>query len=380
MFKIFFNIVIYTIIIFKLLINNTYAIKNNKNIILLEKELTKVHLKKKNIKNKINNLSKNILFIAEKKELLDMEIINTQNDIDVTILMTNKISDMIKVKKNEINQIEKQLKVHNIILKKRLRIIYEYGFNKYLEMILMSKNLSDFFNRLEIITRIVSYDKHLLKQYNHLKIKLLHSKSNLDILILKQKNINELLKYKREYIDQQIFKSQNYIKIISKCIKNNKVEYYKADKIEKKIQFEIKKIASLSKGSYIGGFLLWPIPGYKNITSKFGSRFHPILGYNKFHSGIDIPAPKNTLIIAVNGGLIIKATYNIAYGNYIMIDHGGGKVTLYAHMTKFFVKNGDKIKKGSIIGTVGSTGWSTGPHLHFEVIQNGEYINPMRLF
>ena len=132
-----------------------------------------------------------------------------------------------------------------------------------------------------------------------------------------------------------------------------------------------------SNSAYAGGEMAWPAPGYYTITSPFGYRVHPILGVTRFHSGVDIGVPTGGKVIAANDGIVIKTTYTSSYGNMVMIDHGGGIVTLYAHGSKIIATLGQEVKRGDVIMEAGSTGWSTGPHLHFEVRLDGEYQQPL---
>ena len=129
---------------------------------------------------------------------------------------------------------------------------------------------------------------------------------------------------------------------------------------------------------YIGGEFAWPVPGYTRITSKYGMRTHPITGIYKLHTGVDIGAPMGANFVAANDGIVVKAGYNGAYGNMVIIDHGGGVQTLYAHGSEILVKVGDVVKKGeTAVLKVGSTGYSTGAHAHFEVRINGETTDPL---
>ena len=128
---------------------------------------------------------------------------------------------------------------------------------------------------------------------------------------------------------------------------------------------------------YIGGVLAWPVPGYTRITSKYGMRTHPITGVYKLHTGVDISAPMGANFIAANDGIVTKAGMNSAYGNMVIIDHGGGISTLYAHGSEILVHVGQTVKKGVAVLKVGSTGYSTGPHAHFEVRINGVVTDPM---
>ena len=129
---------------------------------------------------------------------------------------------------------------------------------------------------------------------------------------------------------------------------------------------------------YIGGELAWPIPGYTRVTSKYGMRIHPITGVYKLHTGVDVSAPMGANFVAANDGIVTKAEYNSAYGNMVIIDHGGGVSTLYAHGSEIMVKLGDTVKRGeTVVLKVGSTGYSTGPHAHFEVRLNGVVTDPL---
>ena len=150
----------------------------------------------------------------------------------------------------------------------------------------------------------------------------------------------------------------------------------KADELEA----ELKRIASSSTNSkYTGGTMTWPLPGYYGISSYFGNRLHPVLKVYKMHTGVDIAGAgcngKN--VVAAANGKVITAGWISGYGYTVMIDHGGGIVTLYAHSQKLLVKKGDTVKAGDVIMLVGSTGYATGPHVHFEVRVNGKYVNPL---
>ena len=127
---------------------------------------------------------------------------------------------------------------------------------------------------------------------------------------------------------------------------------------------------------YVGGTFAWPAPGYYTITSPYGMRNHPVIHVYTNHSGMDIGAPMGSYAIAANDGVVTTATYSNSYGNMVIINHGGGITTLYGHASQLLVQVGDVVKRGDPILKVGSTGWSTGPHLHFEIRVNGKTIDP----
>ena len=139
---------------------------------------------------------------------------------------------------------------------------------------------------------------------------------------------------------------------------------------------QIKLLHSINIGEdFVGGEFIWPAPGYSTITSKFGMRYHPVLKVNNLHKGTDIAMPTGAAIIAANDGVVIKSMYTTGYGNMVMIDHGGGVTTVYGHGSEIVAETGQTVKRGDIIMKAGSTGWSTGPHLHFEIRINGNYVN-----
>ena len=159
---------------------------------------------------------------------------------------------------------------------------------------------------------------------------------------------------------------------------DNKELEQKLDALNAEADRITSDIQSLSSKDtkYSGGVLLWPCPSSHRVTSEFGYRIHPILGYRKLHTGIDIGASYGAAIVAANSGKVIASYYNSSYGNMVMIDHGGGIVTLYAHASSRRVSKGASVSRGQTIARVGSTGSSTGNHLHFEVRVNGSYKNP----
>ena len=155
----------------------------------------------------------------------------------------------------------------------------------------------------------------------------------------------------------------------------------KIDEINQQYDIVNQQILALAQQgidtAYIGGELEWPVPGYTRITSKFAMRVHPITGQYKLHTGVDIGAPEGANFVPANDGIVVKAELNAAYGNMVIIDHGGGISTLYAHGSAILVEVGQSVKRGDSILKVGSTGYSTGPHAHFEVRINGVATDPL---
>ena len=264
------------------------------------------------------------------------------------------------------------------MLEKRLVAMYEMGENSYLEVLLSSKSITDLFSNYYLISEISSADEELLKTVNDEKIY--------------NKRLKEALETKKAILSaSRETREKNAISLTNmSVIKNNKIqqlteqelvlqqiiEEYQNQITEIEKEIRILAIANVSE-RYVGGTMAWPTPGYTRITSPFGMRTHPITGIFKLHTGVDIGAPYGSNFVAANDGLVTYAGYNRAYGNMVIIDHGGGITTLYAHGSEILVNVGDTIYQGNPVLKVGSTGYSTGPHAHFEVRINGDYVQPL---
>lgn len=314
----------------------------------------------------------------EEVEEISCKILNKQTEI-------NKLEAQELSLISYINETEAELKIwtqrynsQKEMLEKRLVAMYEMGEIKYLDVLLNSENLSDFLSRYYLISEISEADIKLLREFEQTK----EQKDSLNKSLTEKKN--ELEENKKQYEKDKIALSNMEI------LKRNKVNNLNTQELElyaqieeyqnqiKTIEQEIRKLALANIGDkYIGGEMAWPVPGYTSITSQFGMRTHPITGIYKLHTGVDVGAPMGANFIAANDGVVIKAERNGAYGNMVMINHGGGVVTLYAHGSEILVDVGDIVTQGTAVLKVGNTGYSTGPHAHFEVIINGEYVDPL---
>ena len=222
-------------------------------------------------------------------------------------------------------------------------------------------------NNIDELSCIVKEENNLNKMIDNFQSILENEKNNSKAknsygIITKKININNL-KLNQINLIEQYLKSK-----LNECI-TNKNMLIKKVRIEKQLQAKNENLA------YIKG--IWPLEDYHYISSQYGYRVHPITKRYNFHTGIDIPAPKNTPVLAVDDGIVIFAGYKKGYGNVVEIKHFDSKKTLYAHNNIIVVKYGDIVKKGQTISKVGSTGNSTGNHVHFEVKINNQRINPI---
>ena len=252
--------------------------------------------------------------------------------------------------------------------------MYMNGNTGLVDVILGSESIGDMMGNMDKVQKIYESDKELLEtlKVQHDKIKQQREQlESLRVELNQAKEEQAIAKSELEGDKSEVQKKKSSVASDNRAIEEQ------IDVMNRQAAAFTAEILKLQGNqSFVGGDFTWPSPGVSRITSPFGNRVHPILKYNKLHTGIDIGCPSNTTIVASNAGTVIKAGWNNSYGNVVMIDHGGGIVTVYAHNSSLLVSTGTVVAKGQAISKSGSTGMSTGPHLHFEVRVNGQYVNP----
>jgi len=326
-------------------------------------------------KNQLNQGKKEENNLLNQIKVLEGQMVAAQKEIDSLKGSIDHAQGKINEAIVNLNELEAQINEQDEQLNARLRAMYINGNVGFLDVLLGSGSIGNFMTNMDRVQLIYESDKEVIEtleqQHKQLEAQRQYLQKLKDDLVAK-KNM--------ETVKKEALK-QNQAQVATKkaeVSKNNKELAATLDALNKeanRITAEILKLQG--KGEYTGGALGWPVPGVTKITSQFGNRIHPILKYKKFHTGIDIGAPSGTTIVAANAGTVIKSGWNDSYGYMVMIDHGGGIVTLYAHNSSLLVSTGNKVTKGQSIAKSGSTGMSTGPHLHFEVRVNGEYKDPM---
>jgi murein DD-endopeptidase MepM/ murein hydrolase activator NlpD len=292
----------------------------------------------------------------------------------------------------QLNAAQKSLKLHDDLLKRRLVDVYEHGDLGYVSVLLASKSFTDFVERWEDLRLLIAANQRAVRERKSAEAKVAsaqHSlqstqaalqaqeqeqqrdRNQLDILAAERSNLVDVADAQRRHVASEVAQIED--------LSASEEAQLEALIIERQREIEAQREAARRAAGIVGttsapGALGWPVSG--TITSPFGYRRNPFGGGMEFHQGLDIAAPMGTTVTAASGGTIISAGWYGGYGNYILIDHGGGMATGYGHLSQIFVSAGQQVQKGQAIGAVGSTGASTGPHLHFEVRLNGKPVDP----
>ncbi|MEG1994139.1 MAG: peptidoglycan DD-metalloendopeptidase family protein [Oscillospiraceae bacterium] len=355
------------------------------------------------LNDRLDDLSTQQDALKKKKDELQNKINSAKNDKDKQIAIKNQINGRITITRGEINVLtqriailedninkkeaiikekEEEIQENYDLFLQRVRAMYMTGKTSNLELILGAKDFSTALMRAKVMESIADHDKMLIdslledvKIINKEKEALLENKSDID-------SSKKELDVKKAELDQELNKTQKEIQSIESLEQQYYANKAQLDKEEAELQSEMQKIyAQLDPAydEYVGGEFLWPLPNYSQISSSFGWRFN---GTN-FHTGVDITGGgvNGKPIVSANAGKVVlvvnKFVQGKGYGRYLIVDHGGGMTTLYAHTSKIVVSEGQTVTRGEKIAEVGTTGWSTGPHLHFEVRKDGKAQNPM---
>ncbi|MGL5694230.1 MAG: M23 family metallopeptidase, partial [Peptostreptococcaceae bacterium] len=314
-----------------------------------------------------------------------------ESNIKSTEEKIQKLNSETEETKKEIENLQNSIKENEEFLGQRLKVINNNYSMGYIKVVLSSDSLSDFFNNLYMVKEVIEQDRVLLKELEEDKATVEEKKKELEVKTNEQNELKLSLeadnskiesdKAEVEALKNNLIKEEDELESdIAKIIAKEEAEA----KAKAEAEAQKNDNSSSSQGGSSSGSSSqvvtsgsWPVPGYSRISSPYGNRIHPVLGTTKFHTGIDIPAPKGAPVTAYDSGTVIYSGVQGSYGNTVMIRHDDGKVTLYAHNSALTVSVGQRVQKGQVVAKIGSTGRSTGPHLHFEVRVNGKHVNPM---
>ncbi len=365
---------IFLILAFMLNLYSSYATNLNELQEQYNEVQNNINQANEELENVTNELTENLKQVQQ----LDEQISKTEQEIKNLDINIEDLQEQIKIQEEKLEVAKQDYSKQKEILENRLVAIYEAGEVQYIDIILSSTSFTNFLSNYFLISQVAQYDTDLLeiieKEKNKIELatqKLELDKSRLETLKKNAQKTSNILQSTKALRQNYISKLSEEEQAIQKKIDeyNNQVN---------EIEAQIKQVTlnSISE-EYIGGDMVWPIPGYTTITSKYGMRTHPITGVYKLHTGTDISAPIGANFVAMADGVVLKAEYNAAYGNMVIIDHGGGISSLYAHGSEIIAQVGQAVTKGDVVLKVGSTGYSTGPHAHFEIRVNGETVDPI---
>ncbi len=382
--KLVLSILLVAILIF-CTIYSTYAV-TQQDIQDTKEEIDEIEKELEEVKNNLSDEMKQL-------DSLDGDIAEVQYNLDV-------VQKNLKQLEKEISELEKELeqkkaeydKKHNLACERVVRQ-YKYGKKTILDVFLNSTSLTDFLSSYYTLNEILELDEQLLDELEKEKEKIENDKITLEDKKKKAEEEKIQVQKQKTTLTNKRNERQNIVsKLNAEDAALQKEKEAKSAELARQEE-EWKRLAQQNAntgGSYSGGSLQFPCPGYTRVSSYFGSRGSPLAGGSSYHKGIDLAAPKGTSILAAESGTVIAVytgcSHNYGksrscgcgsgFGNYIMVSHGGGLVTVYAHCSTINVGLGSKVARGSTIATVGSTGASTGYHLHFGVLNSGTYVNP----
>ena len=314
--------------------------------------------------------------IAEQLRAIQQELDTAEDEYETVNDQLENTEQHIKANVELSNRLTKKLEVQTKTLHRRIRDIYKNGQVNYLDVLLGAKDFNDFVGRMDILKKILAYDNALIQGTKADRETLRKAKEQLEADRAKIVELRKLAAAKREQVAERRQERRGVLNAATYERETAERAYRELIETSRQIEQMIKRIQSGEKN--IGGStgtMTWPAEG--EITSPFGWRVHPIFGTQRLHTGIDIGADYGDAIRAADGGVVIHADWMGGYGNAVIIDHGNGISTLYAHNSQLLVDEGQTVAKGQTVARCGSTGYSTGPHLHFEVRQNGSPVNPL---
>ena len=346
---------------------------------------TKIDQTKKKLsetKRRENSVLGTLLRTQQELERISSNLAGLNGKIANTEQRMNVITAEINRAQSELDQLKTEIGGHRSILDQRLLAFYKYGYQSSLEILFTSRNFAEFVTRFEMIRRFTRVDVKVIRTLQ----------TQQDLIAKKKQEIlqkqQELSSQKSLFLQLQIQNKQEQVRQIAlsenkqkelAALQNDRKSLEEAlDELEqtsKDLEAQIRQYQNQSHAALGTGKYSWPVPG--DVIQYFGWRIHPILRKRKFHSGIDIVAPQGTPISAADSGVVIFCGRNGGYGKMILLDHGSGYATLYGHCSLLLVDIGQAVTKGQVIANVGTTGLSTGPHLHFEIRKDGTPTDPL---
>lgn len=347
----------------------------------LEDQLADIQSQISSAQEEQENAKAIITAVTERLDAIQAELDAANAELDRIRGEQARLNEQIRQNEIALQKAIDHLHARQAILAKRVRAIYMHGQLNYVDVIIGSRSFSDFANRLELLKRIIRADFSLIleiqeqqRQIEAQRARLDQEKAELDALEAEAQKAQEAIEAKKAEQQRALEEAQQHKAAAEQM--ERELQEASAD-VQARIEARLRE--QQSGGGYTGvvgsGQLSWPCSG--PITSPFGYRVHPIFGIEISHAGIDIGVPEGTPVQAADGGTVIESGWISGYGYTIIIDHGNGIQTLYAHNSSLIAGSGQSVSKGEVVAYSGQTGNVTGPHCHFEVRINGSPVDPM---
>jgi len=326
------------------------------------------------LNNEIKDKQKELDKGKEEEENLIKAITELEEQIDqLQIEIDNGEEELAQLEK-DLEEAQKKVEEQNKALSTRLRNMYKNGSVGFMDVLLNSGSFSDFLTNYDMVQRVYKNDEEVLAQMQEAHDAIERQKSEVEVLQAQLEDARDTAAQEVAVVAEEKDKIAKSNKKTAEMIDDlqDEMEAVQAEMMRKQ---ETGEMSSSKTSKYTGGQFLWPTPGNNTITSPYGWRICPFHG-REFHAAIDIGAPSGADIVASAGGTVVHSGWNGGFGKSVMIDHGGGLVTQYNHCSSTLVSVGQKVKKGQVVAKVGSTGYSTGPHLDYRVYKNGDVVDP----
>lgn len=374
------------------------AVKADSRTEDLKDKAEKKEEENKELEKKVSGMEKEI-------EAMDQKIEKASNKADKLEKKLNDTKKQVSDTKEKLSEAKASKEKQYKIMSKRIKYLYENGNTGYIDVIVQAKSFNEFLTRLDYVSKISNYDNNMFRKLRKTQDRIALASKKLEESYKEIKAVTKEAKAEEaKIVSLADSKKSKLIQFQQKIASNkdlmqkyqDRIDYY--DTAANKPSGGNTGNSPSSGSSRPGGSssgssggsssgnhssgggsssLTWPVPSCHTITSPYGNRTHPVQGGTKFHEGIDIGAPKGSAVVAAGSGTVEVAGYSPYNGNWVKIDHGNGLETLYLHNSSLNVSAGQRVSRGQKIASSGSTGMSTGPHVHFAVKKNGSYVNPM---
>ena len=333
------------------------------------------------LKSRISTLKNDRAKAIERRNLLDQQIANTEQAIVNTEKQIAGYEALLAQSQYELDEAQREEEETYALFCRRARAMEEEGVPSFWSVLFRANSFSDLLSRLSDVQVVLDYDQRILSELSDLKAQIGEKLAYQGDLKAAAEEAKLTLEAQKEELAVQRAEANELVQQLQANVKENEDLLRQIDEEEERIQKEIlKKTEELAEQmkweASVGGYI-WPVTTSRRITSNYGGRNTGIPGASTNHKGVDIGGVfYDSKVLAAKAGVVITSAYVSSYGNYVVISHGKGNTTLYAHMSSRKVKEGDVVTQGQVIGITGSTGISSGPHLHYEIVENGNRVDP----